>query len=595
MADQARKQTDKKLSQMERKLEKIYREAQEEITSDWQAYMERGEQRLSTLYDKWQASGLAEDKQAYQDAVRNYTLRNEYYQSMVDNTTTQIAQANITALAYSNNQMPSIYTVNYRQAQRDINAVGLDFSIRSEATIKRLIQDGDIKLPRKKFSIPKDKRWNTKQLNSSVLQGILQGDSMRDISKRILPIVGNNKNAAIRNARTMVTGAENRGRIDSYHEMQDLGIVTKKVWVATPDGRTRSWHLSMDGQEKDIDEPFVDGNGNEIMFPGDPEADPSSVYNCRCTMKTHILGFRKADGRVERIDDDTEESLHDRQMEAERERRASREDRPMTKTSKDLLREPERPHRDAYDDPEEYSKARADWRPQHDEWAAQRDAVIQSWQDAPRKIEDNEGLLKWAESAGITINPDVLQNVDPKLYDDLADTLTEMFTKYPEVKAYQDAFRKYELFYTPTVDYFMEAGAGLNLGGEFKDAGWVYRDVIQNQTSGYTVMGDGTLKTLIRHEYGHTADAYCRSKFSTLNSTYEDVVSGRDARRSAALSEYRKEVTALAQRYGSEYSRVNDLEAFAEGFAEFTSNPHSEYGKAFGEFFRRWYNADEVQ
>ena len=138
-------------------------------------------------------------------------------------------------------------------------------------------------------------------MNSAVLQGIIQGDSMDRIAERILPIVHNNESAAIRNARTMVTGAENQGRLDSFQELQDMGTVIKKKWIATLDDRVRAWHAEMDGDEVDLDENFVDGNGNELQYPGDPDAEPETVYNCRCAMEAVIVGFKDENGNVNYI------------------------------------------------------------------------------------------------------------------------------------------------------------------------------------------------------------------------------------------------------------------------------------------------------
>jgi hypothetical protein len=99
----------------------------------------------------------------------------------------------------------------------------------------------------------------------------------------------------------MITGAENRGRNDSYKQLEENGLVLKKVWMATPDGRTRDWHIDMDGQEVGIHENFIDGLGNELEYPGDPGGDPATIYNCRCTMVTDVLGFRRADGTISEI------------------------------------------------------------------------------------------------------------------------------------------------------------------------------------------------------------------------------------------------------------------------------------------------------
>lgn len=329
MADKARQWTDKQLDKMEKHLNSIYTETQKGITEKWDKYMrESGEElkKLQAEYDEAKKSG---DKEAMKNAGRklskakkSQTIQNRQYQSMVDGITTQLANVNQTAVAYLNGQLPSIYTVNYNAVNTTATEAGIAFNIVNENTVKKLIEDGDIKLPYKNLDKIKDKRWNTKQLNSSVLQGILQGDSMDKIADRILPIVDNNKNAAIRNARTMVTGAENAGRLDSYKDLDERGAVQKKVWIAAADNRVRDWHLSMDGQEVDLDDDFIDGKGNRLEYPGDPDGEPETVYNCRCSMATRIIGFRKPNGRIEYLTQRDKSGLHEQQIAEEKKRRA---------------------------------------------------------------------------------------------------------------------------------------------------------------------------------------------------------------------------------------------------------------------------------
>lgn len=193
----------------------------------------------------------------------------------------------------------------------------ITFSLVDEKTVKRLVDDGDIELPYKDLDKIKDKRWNTKQMSSKLLQGILNGDPVDKIAQSLIGIVSNNEAAAMRNARTMVTGAENRGRLDSYNELDEQGVVQKKKWIATPDDRTRESHLEIDGEEVDIDDKFTNG----LDFPGDPSGDPSEVYNCRCTMVDRIVGFRRADGSISYIDAERDTTTHDAQIEKEREKR----------------------------------------------------------------------------------------------------------------------------------------------------------------------------------------------------------------------------------------------------------------------------------
>lgn len=324
---------------MEKEISDIYKEAEAGITKNWNSYMEESASVLveyQKAYDDAKKSGdkdlIKTTGKKLAEMKREQTLMNDSYKEMVEVTTEQIANVNQTALAYANDQIPSVYAKNYAQVGDDLADFDVTFqgmhggeSIRkivNEDVVKNLITEGDIQLPQKKLNIPKDMRWNTKQINSSVLQGILQGESMDKIAARLFPIVGNNKNAAIRNARTLVTGAENQGRQDSYERLSEEGLVMKKVWIATPDDRTREWHLDMDGQEVDIDSPFVDGIGNKLKYPGDPTAAPETVYNCRCSIKTHVIGFRRADGSISKIDFEREESKHDRAISTEQRQRA---------------------------------------------------------------------------------------------------------------------------------------------------------------------------------------------------------------------------------------------------------------------------------
>lgn len=328
MADKVREWTDKELKKMERNISKIYKQAEEELTEKWNAYMEKGEKRLSALenvYTEALKVGdeeiIIQQKERLEKAKKAYTLQNEHYKEMVDSITLDMAQVNQQALSYINGQLPNIYAENFEQVREIANDAKISFTLADKGTVKKMIQDGDIKLPKKKISIPKDQRWNTKKINSAVLQGILQGEPMDKIADRLMPIIGHNEKSAIRNARTLVTGAENRGRLDSYTELEEQGIVMKKVWIATGDDRTREWHLEMDGQEVDIDKNFVDGNGNELEYPGDPNAEPETVYNCRCSMRTHIIGFRKEDGKISYVNAEHEKGLHQDQIFYERHRR----------------------------------------------------------------------------------------------------------------------------------------------------------------------------------------------------------------------------------------------------------------------------------
>lgn len=292
---------------MENRLKKIYSQAKRDVGREWYKYMESIKPEADRLLKAYEDAKLTGDKdlikktgKEYGQFLREKTYMNERYKSMLDTTTTRLANVNEIALSYLNDEMPKIYVTNYNQLSKDMPA-GISFSLVDETTVKNLIKDNPKLLPTKKLDIPKDKRWNQKAINAQVLQGIIQGESIPEMAKRLTPIMDRNKKSAIRNARTMTTSAQNKGRLDSYRAGQDKGVVLRKVWMATNSERTRAWHAALNGVEAEIDESFENDYG-KIMFPGDPNADPGNVYNCRCTMRTHIIGFRREDGSIKYIE-----------------------------------------------------------------------------------------------------------------------------------------------------------------------------------------------------------------------------------------------------------------------------------------------------
>lgn len=322
MPDKARKATDKKLRKMERKISKIYHTARHDITAKWDAYMERSAEKMLQVtlnYQRALKTGsraeIKASRKALETALKNRTFQNERFRSMVNLTAEKITHVNEVALAYVNDQMPEIYRISYN-AVSDIK--GISFTLVDESTIRYMIEKNPKLIPYKHISHKKDYLWNLKRINSSVLQGILQGEGIPQISKRLLPIVGNNMASAIRNARTMTTSAENKGRLDSYKRLEEDGVVLEKKWFATGDDRTRQSHLDIDGESVPIKEEFSNG----CAYPADPAGPSDEVWNCRCSMGVNIIGFRRKDGSISKVNwKDSGKSSHDRSIDAERSRR----------------------------------------------------------------------------------------------------------------------------------------------------------------------------------------------------------------------------------------------------------------------------------
>lgn len=78
--------------------------------------------------------------------------------------------------------------------------------------------------------------------------------------------------------------------LQQMRNAKKLGIEVQKRWNSTLDYRTREMHRLLDQETAELDEPF-EVEGYEIMYPGDPDADPEMVYHCRCKLTSALVKY----------------------------------------------------------------------------------------------------------------------------------------------------------------------------------------------------------------------------------------------------------------------------------------------------------------
>ena len=288
MSDLAHRKTDEKLEEMERHLSAIYSRAEKEIQKTADEYFDKFHKQDEAKRKLLEQGKITEDE--YKKWRKNKIMYGKRFTEMKEQCAKQILNVNETALAYVNDQLPEIYAINYNALAKSVDGLGgYVFTLLDANTVKYLATADKSLLPYKKLDPVKDIPWNMKKINAETLQGILQGESMGKIAKRIRNVQEMNRTQAIRSARTIVTGAENKGRFDSYQRATSDGIILEEEWIATNDKRTRHSHAIMDGETKGVDGKFSNG----LSYPGDPNGRPEEVYNCRCSMTAVVKGFKK--------------------------------------------------------------------------------------------------------------------------------------------------------------------------------------------------------------------------------------------------------------------------------------------------------------
>ena len=319
MADYGTRKTDEAVKRAERRLRGVYSEAQRDIWEKLKAWQEAHRAR-EAKYRKMVADGkMSQDD--FDAWMRGQVFQGKQWAARKAEIDKILLNADKAAAKIVNDGKIGVFADNANYIgyglEHDLR-IDSGFTLYDESTVARLIKDDPQILPKAAPGVVKDKAfpYYNKLMSSAITQGIVQGETIAQIAKRIMDKTGESSyKSAVRNARTAYTGAQNAGRIEGLHQAQRLGIEVKKKWLATLDFRTRDTHRDLDGQVRNVDEPFqVDGD--EIMFPGDPTAKPALVYNCRCTL---IYEYPKYPSSMERLDNITREKIGDmtyRQWEA---------------------------------------------------------------------------------------------------------------------------------------------------------------------------------------------------------------------------------------------------------------------------------------
>ena len=288
MADIAHTKTDQKLEEMEKRLSAIYSRAEKEIKKTADEYFSKFAKQDESKRKLLEQGKITEEE--YTKWRKGKIMYGKRFTEMKEQCAKQLLNVNQTALAYVNGELPEVYAINYNALAGSVDGVGgYSFTLVDADTVRNLAVTDTSLLPYKELDPAKDIPWNMKKINAETLQGILQGESMDKIAKRLRNVQKMNRTQAIRSARTIVTGAENKGRQDSYARAEADGIILQKEWLSTNDGRTRHSHAMLDGAIVDQDKKFENG----LMYPGDPSGRPEEVYNCRCTLVAKVNGFKK--------------------------------------------------------------------------------------------------------------------------------------------------------------------------------------------------------------------------------------------------------------------------------------------------------------
>jgi HK97 family phage portal protein len=168
-----------------------------------------------------------------------------------------------------------IYEQSYEAGAKDglsrARMGGTPFNI-DNPVAQRFLREKKIKLS---FEV---NDYTLQQLRDTLAEGLKNGEAALQMTQRVEKVFEFSKlYRAERIARTEVGAVENRSLVDVWGKAQ----IQKKQWLHTGGGfEPRPEHVAMNGETVLMSQPFSNG----LMFPNDPNADPSETCNCTCSM-----------------------------------------------------------------------------------------------------------------------------------------------------------------------------------------------------------------------------------------------------------------------------------------------------------------------
>ena len=182
--------------------------------------------------------------------------------------------------------LAAAYQDGFVGALYDLHGQGIPliFPIDQDQVTKAVLTDSKLSVPMY-TRLGEDVNTLKLAVRAQISRGIANGSTWNQMAQEL---AGNMINSpfqtaqynAMRIARTEGHRIQQQSQYDAMEKAKQHGADVVKEWNATLDARTRPDHMSLDGQIREIDQPFTLGS-LKAQYPGDfgrPEQD----IHCRC-------------------------------------------------------------------------------------------------------------------------------------------------------------------------------------------------------------------------------------------------------------------------------------------------------------------------
>lgn len=260
-------------------LEKHYKDALEQIDEKIASMMGRNDANLPNVIRRIEYQRML--KEQIQTVLER--LHSNTYETIADYLNE----------SYTDAFVGTVYTLHDQ-------GVPVILPVDQNVIVKAVTLDSKLKEPLYK-AMGKDVTALKRTIAAEVTRGIATGQMHSEIARNIRYAAGIPMRRAKTIARTEASRVQEQATFDAAQEAKAAGADVVKQWSSRRDVNTRDAHRMLDGQIREVDEPFT-VDGREAMHPhgfGVAELD----INCRCTMLTRARAA---------LDEDTLKQLEER-------------------------------------------------------------------------------------------------------------------------------------------------------------------------------------------------------------------------------------------------------------------------------------------
>lgn len=189
-----------------------------------------------------------------------------------------------TAYDWQGQGVPLIIPIDQKQVIKAVQKTGDDFKLSNKLGVNtKLLKE---------------------QVKTELQRGLASQMTYADIARNITEYGQSDVNRSMLIARTEGHRVQNDARLDAMQAAKKKGADIEKQWDSTLDGETRPNHRLLDGQIKELDEPF-EVSGMKVNAPGH-FGIAAEDCNCRCCLLQRARWALK-----EKVDPNTGEVIYE--------------------------------------------------------------------------------------------------------------------------------------------------------------------------------------------------------------------------------------------------------------------------------------------